>query len=186
MWLVWWRNRLVFKLQSGLERCGLLARIFLRFLMAQVLQTGSNDVKVLASVALQYVARERAAPLSSALLKLLVPALLTAAKEKNTAVRAGAESALVSVIRLRAGEDTLQVGHLGGVCHVNDLLSLTRAHADSIKIRFRCHFCWSAFVTIAKPSLKQDKISLRARSPLPMCTTTSFSRPIDKHQVLCF
>ena len=84
-------------------------------LLLQVLQTGSNDVKVLAALAFQYIAKVTSGSLDDALLKLLIPALLSTTREKNTSVRGAAESAIVSVIRLREGEDTLQVRLYGDI-----------------------------------------------------------------------
>ena len=64
---------------------------------------------MLASACIKHGARASSAPLDSALLKMLIPALLGSCKEKNTAVKAAAESALMYVLRLRDGESTLQV-----------------------------------------------------------------------------
>ena len=75
----------------------------------QALQEGSNDIKILAAASIQHVARVSSAPLDNTLLKVLVPALITSSKEKNTSVKAAAESALMYVLRLRDGESTLQV-----------------------------------------------------------------------------
>ena len=74
-----------------------------------MLQDGSNDIKMLASASIKHGARASSAPLDSTLLKMLIPALLGSCKEKNTAVKAAAESALMYVLRLRDGESTLQV-----------------------------------------------------------------------------
>ncbi|CAH3190088.1 unnamed protein product [Porites evermanni] len=74
----------------------------------KMLQDGSNDIKMLASASIKHGARASSAPLDSALLKMLIPALLGSCKEKNTAVKAAAESALMYVLRLRDGESTLQ------------------------------------------------------------------------------
>ena len=75
----------------------------------QVLQEGSNDIKIIAAASLQHVARVNPAPLDNTLLKVIVPALLATSKEKNTAVKSAADSALLYVLRLRDGESTLQV-----------------------------------------------------------------------------
>ena len=75
----------------------------------QVLQDGSNDIKIIAAESIKHVARVNPAPLDNTLLKVIVPALLATSKEKNTAVKSAAESALLYVLRLRDGESTLQV-----------------------------------------------------------------------------
>lgn len=64
---------------------------------------------MLAAACIQHVARATLAPLDNSLLKALVPALIASSKEKNTGVKAAAESALMYVLRLREGESTLQV-----------------------------------------------------------------------------
>lgn len=64
---------------------------------------------MLAAACIQHVARATLVPLDNSLLKALVPALIASSKEKNTGVKAAAESALMYVLRLREGESTLQV-----------------------------------------------------------------------------
>jgi len=76
--------------------------------LLKVLQEGSNDIKMLAAEAIKHVARVNPAPLDNTLLKVLIPALITTSKEKNTAVKVAAESALMYVLQLRDGESTLQ------------------------------------------------------------------------------
>lgn len=77
-------------------------------MLLKVLQEGSNDVKMLAAACIQHVARATLAPLHNSLLKALIPALIASCKEKNTGVKAAAESALMYVLRLREGESMLQ------------------------------------------------------------------------------
>ncbi|XP_068678677.1 stalled ribosome sensor GCN1-like [Montipora foliosa] len=76
--------------------------------LLKVLQEGSNDVKILAAASIEHVARVTSAPLDTTLMKVIVPALITSSKEKNTGVKAAAESALMYVLRLRDGDTTLQ------------------------------------------------------------------------------
>lgn len=76
--------------------------------LLKVLQDGANDVKTIAAASLKHVARVSPASLDNTLLKVIVPALLASSKEKNTAVKSAAESALLYVLRLRDGESTLQ------------------------------------------------------------------------------
>ncbi|XP_029194337.2 eIF-2-alpha kinase activator GCN1-like [Acropora millepora] len=77
-------------------------------MLLKVLQEGSNDVKMLAAACIQHVARATSAPLHNSLLKALIPTLIVSCKEKNTGVKAAAESALMYVLRLREGESMLQ------------------------------------------------------------------------------
>lgn len=74
-----------------------------------MLQDDSNDVKTIALASLKHVARVYPGSLDNTLLKVIVPALIATTKEKNTAVKSAAESALLYVLRLRDGESTLQV-----------------------------------------------------------------------------
>ena len=64
---------------------------------------------MLAAACIQHVARATSAPLHNSLLKALIPTLIASCKEKNTGVKAAAESALMYVLRLREGESILQV-----------------------------------------------------------------------------
>jgi len=64
---------------------------------------------MLAAEAIKHVSRVNPAPLDNTVLKVLIPAMITTSKEKNTAVKVAAESALMYVLRLRDGESTLQV-----------------------------------------------------------------------------
>ena len=99
---------LVFFPLSSRRQCALSENPNL-VLCLQVLQDGANDVKTIAAASLKHVARVSPASLDNTLLKVIVPALLASSKEKNTAVKSAAESALLYVLRLRDGESTLQV-----------------------------------------------------------------------------
>lgn len=70
----------------------------------------SNDVKQLVSQVVTYISKSSAEPLDGTVIKVLVPMLVMGTKEKNTAVRSYSESALVAVLKLRNGNDVLQVG----------------------------------------------------------------------------
>ena len=75
----------------------------------QSLKHESNDVKQLVSQVVTFVAKSSAEPLDWAVIKNLVPMLVMGTKEKNTAVRSYSESALVALLKLRDGNDLLQV-----------------------------------------------------------------------------
>jgi len=64
----------------------------------------SNDVKLLVAVTAGHLARSSDAVLPPELLRLLLPALVNGTKEKNSAVRASSESALVAALHMRRGE----------------------------------------------------------------------------------
>lgn len=74
---------------------------------------GSNEVKQLlarvCSMLAKTVPPQQMAP---ELLRLLIPMLVNGTKEKNSYVKANSEFALVSVLRLRQGDETQQVSHL--------------------------------------------------------------------------
>ena len=70
----------------------------------------SNEVKQLLARVCSWLAKsvppQQMAP---ELLRLLIPMLVNGTKEKNSYVKANSEFALVSVLRLRQGDDTQQV-----------------------------------------------------------------------------
>ena len=68
-------------------------------------------------------------------MKVIVPALITSSKEKNTGVKAAAESALMYVLRLRDGDTTLQV-----TVSKSDSLQLS-CHGRFIVTTEICHGC---------------------------------------------
>ncbi|CAG0888179.1 unnamed protein product [Darwinula stevensoni] len=70
----------------------------------------SNEVKQLVAVVAGKLAScvPGGQPLPPEILRLLLPQLVNGTKEKNSAVRASSEAALVAVLRLRVGEETQQ------------------------------------------------------------------------------
>ena len=71
----------------------------------------SNDIKVLVANVINYVAKSRdsTSALDVDIVKTLVPVLVNGTKEKNTLVRSSSEWALVSLLRLRHGDELFQV-----------------------------------------------------------------------------
>ena len=69
----------------------------------------SNDVKQLGAQVVSYVAHSVDRPLDVATISTFLPMLVTGTKEKNTVVKISSESALISLLRLRADKTTLQV-----------------------------------------------------------------------------
>lgn len=70
----------------------------------------SNEVKQLLARVCTHLAKsvpqEKMDPV---LLKMLLPTLVNGTKEKNSYVKANSEIALITVLRLREGDDTQQV-----------------------------------------------------------------------------
>ena len=69
----------------------------------------SNDVKALAAQTVSFIAKSVSTPLDTSVQSLLVPMLVNGTKEKNTLVKTNSELALVTLLRLRKGDQTLQV-----------------------------------------------------------------------------
>ena len=70
----------------------------------------SNEVKQLLARVCSYLARREIN--SPELLKSVIPMLVNGKKEKNSYVKANSELSLVAVLRLRIGDDKLQVSYL--------------------------------------------------------------------------
>jgi hypothetical protein len=81
----------------------------------------SNEVKQLLATVCSMLAKtvppQQMAP---ELLRLLIPMLVNGTKEKNSYVKANSEFALVSVLRLRQGDETQQVSF----CYVSECHAL--------------------------------------------------------------
>uniref|UniRef100_A0A9J7XAY8 GCN1 activator of EIF2AK4 n=1 Tax=Cyprinus carpio carpio TaxID=630221 RepID=A0A9J7XAY8_CYPCA len=73
------------------------------------LQNQSSDIRLVTERVLWWVCKEAETPaLEPSLVKPLIKALLDNTKDKNTSVRAQSEHTLVSLLRLRQGEDGMQ------------------------------------------------------------------------------
>ncbi len=68
----------------------------------------NNDVKQLVAIAATHLAKKSTSILPNELLRSLLPMLVNGTKEKNSAVKASSESALVAVLHMRGGEKEAQ------------------------------------------------------------------------------
>ena len=73
----------------------------------------SNDIEALGAQLVTYVCQSSAADVSVTSARQLVPMLVNGCKERNTLVRSNSEQALVALLKLRSGDDMLQVRALG-------------------------------------------------------------------------
>ncbi|KTG06700.1 hypothetical protein cypCar_00010322 [Cyprinus carpio] len=82
-------------------------RIITQFVRS--LQNQSSDIRLVTERVLWWVCKEAETPaLEPSLVKPLIKALLDNTKDKNTSVRAQSEHTLVSLLRLRRGDDGMQ------------------------------------------------------------------------------
>uniref|UniRef100_A0A8C8HRQ3 TOG domain-containing protein n=1 Tax=Oncorhynchus tshawytscha TaxID=74940 RepID=A0A8C8HRQ3_ONCTS len=89
------------------EGSGSSQRIISQFV--KCLQNQSSDIRLVSERVLWWVFKDEATPsLEPALIKPLVKSLLDNTKDKNTSVRAQSEHTIVSLLRLRQGEQTMQ------------------------------------------------------------------------------
>ncbi|XP_076020781.1 stalled ribosome sensor GCN1 [Genypterus blacodes] len=105
-------------------------RIITQFL--KCLQNQSSDIRLVTERVLWWVFKEPATPSMEAnLIKPLLKSLLDNTKDKNTSVRAQSEHTIVSLLRLRQGEETMQSVTAILDTASNDLLS--ECHRRSLK-----------------------------------------------------
>ena len=64
----------------------------------------SNEIKTLTTSVFIYLAKNASQPLDLAFIKPVLAQLINGTKEKNSAVRASSEQALVALLRLRHGQ----------------------------------------------------------------------------------
>jgi len=88
-----------YRIRSGLALPAALVSPY-----CKTINHSSNDVKLLVAITAGYLGRSSSSVLPKDLLRLLLPALVNGTKEKNSAVRASSESALVSALHMRRGE----------------------------------------------------------------------------------
>ncbi len=69
----------------------------------------SNDVKALTALAISFLSSCSGQPLEGDVMRILVPMLVNGTKEKNTLVKTNSEQALVVLLKIRKGDQTLQV-----------------------------------------------------------------------------
>ncbi|XP_062399503.1 stalled ribosome sensor GCN1 [Sardina pilchardus] len=109
---------------------GVSPRITTQF--TKSLQNQSSDIRLVAERVLWWVWKEAETPaLATGQLKPLLKALLDNTKDKNTTVRAQSEHTLVSLLRLRQGEELMQSMSAILDSASNDLLS--DCHRRSLK-----------------------------------------------------
>ncbi|CAB1319637.1 unnamed protein product [Coregonus sp. 'balchen'] len=112
------------------EGSGSSHRIITQFV--KCLQNQSSDIRLVSERVLWWVFKDKATPsLEPALIKPLVKSLLDNTKDKNTSVRAQSEHTIVSLLRLRQGEQTMQSVSAILDSASNDLLS--DCHRRSLK-----------------------------------------------------
>ncbi|XP_018587208.2 LOW QUALITY PROTEIN: eIF-2-alpha kinase activator GCN1 [Scleropages formosus] len=86
---------------------GVSPRIVTQFI--KCLQNQSSDIRLVAERMLWWVCRDPSTPaLESSIIKPLLKSLLDNTKDKNTGVRAQSEHTIVSLLRLRQGEQLMQ------------------------------------------------------------------------------
>lgn len=80
------------------------------FVSTQCLQNQSSDIRLVTERVLWWVFKDPATPsMEAGLIKPLLKSLLDNTKDKNTTVRAQSEHTIVNLLRLRQGEETMQV-----------------------------------------------------------------------------
>ena len=76
----------------------------------QCLQNQSSDIRLVSERVLWWVFKDPATPsMEASLIKPLLKSLLDNTKDKNTSVRAQSEHTIVNLLRLRQGEEAMQV-----------------------------------------------------------------------------
>ncbi|KAL2092754.1 hypothetical protein ACEWY4_012552 [Coilia grayii] len=109
---------------------GVSPRITTQFI--KCLQNQSSDIRLVSERVLWWVCKEAETPaLGAGQLKPLLKALLDNTKDKNTTVRTQSEHTLVSMLRLRQGDDVMQSMSAILDSASNDLLS--ECHRRSLK-----------------------------------------------------
>lgn len=90
--------------------CKLWAVLHTVCVAPQCLQNQSSDIRLVSERVLWWVFREPSTPsMEAGLIKPMLKVLLDNTKDKNTTVRAQSEHTIVNLLRLRHGEETLQV-----------------------------------------------------------------------------
>ena len=76
----------------------------------QGLQNQSSDIRLVSERVLWWIFREPSPPsIEVSVIKPVLKSLLDNTKDKNTTVRAQSEHTIVNLLRLRQGEETMQV-----------------------------------------------------------------------------
>ena len=69
----------------------------------------SNEVKQTVAISTAYIAKSITTSVPPLLFKTLVPLVVNGTKEKNSMVRINSEHALVAFLKLKSGDDVLQI-----------------------------------------------------------------------------
>ena len=72
--------------------------------LGKTMNHSSNEIKTLTTSVFIYLAKNAGQPLDLAFIKPVLAQLINGTKEKNSAVRASSEQALVALLRLRHGQ----------------------------------------------------------------------------------
>lgn len=79
-------------------------------LLSQCLQNPSSDIRLVAEKMIWWANKDPRPPLEPQTIKPILKALLDNTKDKNTVVRAYSDQAIVNLLKMRQGEELLQVG----------------------------------------------------------------------------
>ena len=108
--LVKFQNKIYYwEIYCGNDHCFDDDRCVRVHVFLQTMKHDSNDVKQLGAQVVSYVAHSVNRPLDVTVISTFLPMLVNGTKEKNTVVKISSESALISLLRLRADKMTLQV-----------------------------------------------------------------------------
>ncbi|XP_072911784.1 stalled ribosome sensor GCN1 [Hemitrygon akajei] len=100
-------------------------------LLVKSLQNSSSDVKLVAEKMIWLCTKNTSNPLDPQIIKPILKALLDNTKDKNTSVRAYSEQAIVSLLRLREGEELYQ--SISKILDTASLDLLTESYRRSLK-----------------------------------------------------
>lgn len=105
------------------------------------MKSESNDVKSLAAKIVTFVTTSYDSALPLDTTKEFIPMLVNGSKEKNTVVKTQSESALVALLRIKQGDDNLQVSGDTRLCSCKNnplkFPTLTQTNKSGVTYR-RC------------------------------------------------
>lgn len=84
--------------------------MFPSVLFSQCLQNPCSDIRLVAEKMIWWANKDPRPPLEPQTIKPILKALLDNTKDKNTVVRAYSDQAIVNLLKMRQGEELLQVG----------------------------------------------------------------------------
>lgn len=103
---------------------------------SQCLQNPSSDIRLVAEKMIWWANKEPRPPLEPQAIKPILKALLDNTKDKNTVVRAYSDQAIVNLLKMRQGEELLQVG-VGSTLWALVPLSCVQRYQSLVL----CHVC---------------------------------------------